>query len=510
MNPQTYAFRAHWIVLVLLWVSIPIQANAQKKQAPWKPSAAPQEQYVAPLIYDPILYPLPCVRLRINGGKPFLFLIDTGCSFPMLIDSGAAEEMKLTANGHTFDIHHGAKAGDMASLQRVGIDCISTNTNLPVNFRLKVDSAAIIKNMLPKGFPSPSPIAGVIGMPILSAQTVTFDFVAKKLILSRSERLPVKIKDATVVALKPLDERFTVLVKTPDNYTVDFLLDTGSEINGLTEQDVSHFEITKTPTIVSGTWSVTGLHSVHVRLTRDFILGGRHEANIIVHSSNDDDQQPKLGMGVFSRFRVTIDARHQRLLLEPNTEYSARCRLPGLPSVMAARTRDKYIVREVLSGSSAAQAGILAGDTIVSVDGHSITLLPEETVQMLLDGIVDTEAELVLARKDNPKLLISYKRQSLFAMASGRDIGVGIGIAVTEAGKMIVTALQQSSPATEAGVRVDDEIVSINDLPVSTTPMQQLAAEMKRPDGAVIILKLLRHSDHKPYEVKLTVRRLPE
>jgi len=435
------------------------------------------------------------------------FMIDTGLSLPMLIDGWAAKELKLTANVGEFDLNHGARSGSVARLKKA--ELVSDPDAIPpLATTLKVDAAAIVENMLPIGYASPLRLAGVIGMPALSSSVVTFDFAAKTLILFPPENLPPMIKGATVLPLIPLDTRFTVALPTADDKTIDFLLDTGSQWVVMAEKLAKHFKVTVTPPVISDEFVAAGAQSVNTRLLSEFILGDKHEPNVVLHTVDNDKQRPLVGMSVLSRFRITIDARHRQLLLEPGTDYAARCRLPGLPAVLAQRKQDHYTVYDLLADSTAAKAGVLVGDVIISVDGKEIASLPDETVQLLLDGIVGTEAELVLARKDNPMLALHYKRQSLFAMASGRDVGVGIAQTITASGKMLVTALQQHSSAMEAGIEVGDEIVSIAGLPVSTTPMAELAVEMKKPEGAVIVLKLLRHKDNKLYEVKLTVRRV--
>lgn len=508
MQTQTQMLtKRSWIVFVLLFLCMQFIANAQSSPLVPKDITLEQKRYVAPLIYDPVLYPLPIVQLRINGSAPLLFMIDTGYSFPLIIDNVIAKQLKLTANGRRFDIHHGTIVGDMANVDHVEIVCATDDAKHSLSYPLQVDSVVMEANMLPTGFPSPSPIAGIIGMPALSSATVTFDFAAKTLTLLPTDQVPLKIKGTAILSLKPLDTRFTVALPAGDKI-IDFVLDTGSQWVVIPEKNASRFKFSVTPPVITGEWSITGLHNVNVRLLSDFLIGNRHEPDVVAHTVGEDEQPSLIGMSVLSRFRMTIDAQHRQLLLEPNTDYAARCRLPGLPCVLVARKQDHYSVYDVLPASSAEQAGVRIGDTILSVDGQSTTALPEETVQLLLDGIADKQAELVLLRQDNSKQSIHYKRQSLFAMASGREIGVGIGIAVTEAGKMLVTALQQRSPATEAGIQVGDEIVLIAGLPVRTTLMAQLAQEMKKPEGTVIILKLLRRSDNKLYEVKLTVRKL--
>jgi len=452
MNSQTDSFRAHWSVLVLLLVSIPVLATAQKKQAPSKPTTTTQTRFVANLIYDPVLYPVPIVQIRINGSAPLPFLIDTGSSLPLVIDSWAAKQLKLTLSGHTLSINGGAKLGDTAALRNVEILCASTSAKRPIAYPLAIPVCGVVEDLLPVDYPAPSRIAGIVGIPALSSETVTFDFAAKKLTLSAVELLPSKINGATVLHLKSRNALFTVAIPTANNRTADFLLDTGSDNTVISETVASNFKFTDTPTVLSGRWIIGDLIKVNTHLIPDLVVGDRLEHNVVILSVAKDEQEATFGMGLLSRFRMTLDVPHRQLLLEPATDYGDRCRLPGLPGIWAARTRNQYTVEEVLPNSTAAKAGIQLGDRILSIDGTIPTLLPERTISYVLDGIAGTQADLWVARKDNSQLHIRYVRQSLFAMASGRDFGTGIATTITDSGKMLVAGLMHHSPAGEAGI----------------------------------------------------------
>ena len=213
-----------------------------------------------------------------------------------------------------------------------------------------------------------------------------------------------------------------------------------------------------------------------------------------------------IGMDFLSRFRMTIDLKHQEMLLERSANYAQRVRLSGLPSILVAKQQGEYVVYDVLPSSAAAQAGIHAGDTIEQVDGQILSQFSAGAAQDILNGYAETKAEIVV--KGSGRKTIHYTRQSLFAMPHGRQAGIGIGVTISEKGTLMIETVDNYSPAQEAGLKVGDQIKAINGLPVSTTPFDRLAAEMTKPAGTTVVLQVIHSGSDKPEEFKLVIRRL--
>jgi hypothetical protein len=104
-----------------------------------------------------------------------------------------------------------------------------------------------------------------------------------------------------------------------------------------------------------------------------------------------------VGGGTLKRFRVTFDYAGKRLILERGARYRDPFEHDMTGMVLETAGTDRRTVELVLANSPSAEAGILAGDVLVAIDGQSLIALGP-------DGIVDAfrvdkaEVKLTLQR----------------------------------------------------------------------------------------------------------------
>jgi hypothetical protein len=104
-----------------------------------------------------------------------------------------------------------------------------------------------------------------------------------------------------------------------------------------------------------------------------------------------------LGMGVLKQFNLTFDYARQRLILEPN-------HLRGQPDIFSRtglRLADDgagWKVAQVFAGAATERAGILAGDRVVAIDGHSRPQLDRAALKQMFVQAVGTRVELRIVR----------------------------------------------------------------------------------------------------------------
>ena len=88
--------------------------------------------------------------------------------------------------------------------------------------------------------------------------------------------------------------------------------------------------------------------------------------------------------------------------------------------------------------------------------------------------------------------------------ASGEYFGVGIEISI-EDDEVVVVAPFDGSPAAKAGIRSGDIIVSIDNVPVNTTTLNDTIGRMRGAEGSSVKIGIMR--DGKPEPLQFTLKR---
>jgi Do/DeqQ family serine protease len=139
------------------------------------------------------------------------------------------------------------------------------------------------------------------------------------------------------------------------------------------------------------------------------------------------------------------------------------------------------LVASVASGSAAERAGVKTGDIITSINGTAMRDPGElrNTIGMLRIG---DKVEIGLLRDGKPlKVTALIAARSESEIASAADIHQGLdGADLADApngGGVLVRAVQESSPAAQAGLRANDLIVAVGRAPVSNTKTFREAAK---------------------------------
>ncbi|WFB34659.1 PDZ domain-containing protein [Kiritimatiellota bacterium B12222] len=172
-------------------------------------------------------------------------------------------------------------------------------------------------------------------------------------------------------------------------------------------------------------------------------------------------------------------------------------------------------VKAVGPESPAAKAGIMDNDVIVSYNGQRV-----ESARALQRMVLETPAgrsvELRLIRDGKAALVqptLGVGQMPTYSAAAPRapkSLGVGIENIAPAVGQylglkdgvgVIVRAIKENSPASEAGILEKDILVSIND--VGITSAEQMAAELKKSTSYSATINLIRGTELQTLEVQL-------
>ncbi len=153
------------------------------------------------------------------------------------------------------------------------------------------------------------------------------------------------------------------------------------------------------------------------------------------------------------------------------------------------------LVAGVAQGSSAERAGIKTGDIIVSLNGTTMKSSGElrNAIGMLHVG---DKVEIGLLRDAKPhKVSALIAERGELESASAGDITKGLDGAeladAADSGGVLVSKVQEASPAAQAGLRANDAIVGVGRTPVANLKSFREAAK----GASVLVLRVRRGSD---------------
>jgi hypothetical protein len=121
-----------------------------------------------------------------------------------------------------------------------------------------------------------------------------------------------------------------------------------------------------------------------------------------------------LGYSFLRHFRIGIDFAHRVLWLEPSAVESDDHRNEySHPGLQLERDGESVRVVAVALRSPAAEAGIAAGDLLVSIDGESATAIPIVALARRLEGEPGSSVDLVMRRGDREQRYRIVRRRLL-------------------------------------------------------------------------------------------------
>lgn len=131
-------------------------------------------------------------------------------------------------------------------------------------------------------------------------------------------------------------------------------------------------------------------------------------------STNTGKRNGTIGGGLLSRFVVAFDYVHEKLYLRKSKAYHKpfEYNLSGLVVRASGLRLDSYEIVEVRKGSSAEQAGVLAGDKIILINGHYTHELTLDQVLGIINIKANKSIRMVVMRKGiKTKLNFKLERQ---------------------------------------------------------------------------------------------------
>jgi hypothetical protein len=306
----------------------------------------------AEIVNDRVIIPV-----RVNGQGAVPFLLDTGASESVL-NSDRLAELGLSARGSGKASVEGGEV-DSSSVADVSFNIGGVLVRKPAAATLSlrgVESGLGHK------------LYGIIGSELFRRTVVTIDYAHREVILGDTARhgkpIPITIDEETPI----VDARLGAV-------TGKMQLDTGGGIVTLNASFLAqHPEIVPATTLeVTSGAVLPGRSRGGVGRLDAIDLGPFRLSKPIVNFSHNTsgDRVARdagfIGGDVLRRFTVTFDYAHQRVFLQPDKALEEPFEF-SMAGVSFVSDEGRVVVRSVIPGGPADQAGLKAGDVVQNVE----------------------------------------------------------------------------------------------------------------------------------------------
>ena len=339
------------------------------------------------------------LSLMLNGKGPYRFIYDTGGA--NIVDPAVAQEIGATGHG---SIQGGGVGSTTESVSFAKVDTMQIG-----DATLRDQLFGVAPTRMGFGISGGRPVDGLIGFEVLSRFITTFDYAGKSVTLAMPGNAPAAPTGSNTSPFV-LDGRQPQFACSIDGIASQCTLDTGAR------DSISLFSpfLAEHPQVVPATLSGIGVNGYgfggpalgKLGRLQSVAFGGFTLRNVI----GDFTSQTKgafaepfvaanVGGNLFRRFTLTLDYGKQTMTLTQNAAFDQPDSYERA-GLFLLNNKGKYLVFDVRPGTPAAEAAIVKGDTIVSVNGKPAADMTLQQVRDLFYGAPGTAIRITLAGKD--------------------------------------------------------------------------------------------------------------
>ncbi len=319
------------------------------------------------------------LRARVNQSKPLWFVLDSGASFPFVVDTRRADALGLKL----FDMVKGSGAGavefDIGSTSGLTVNLGGLNFN---NANAAVISLSSIETQAGRS------IEGLVGSQLFIKLVVEIDYLNEHVTLYNPATYTYSGTGESIPLAMEGDYLFVpAKIEPADRSAFEgrFLVDTGggwvTAVLTTPFAKARNFPARQDKVVVDR--SLAGLGGeIELLLSRAKTLriGKLVMPNPVIYSSRDDagalastEFDGVIGSEVLRRFKVIFDYPRRRLILEPNARFADpfEAEMSGIRLRASGERFRTYQVFQLIDNSPATQAGLRIGDVLIDIDDRS-------------------------------------------------------------------------------------------------------------------------------------------
>ena len=365
-------------------------------------------------------YGLIFLRARVNNSQAMWFALDSGASFPFVIDIRRSKALGLKLQD-TLTLERGAGAGAYEVAVTRGV---SVNLG-DLNF---ADQTAAVISLGSLEAISGRALDGLVGCDVFNRYVVELDYLGKKITLYDPKTYTYSGSGGSIPLTKSGDYFFVpVKIEMPGRPRLEgqFLVDTGGGfVTVILNAPFARSNDLPAPThrriLDRSLAGLGGETKLLVSRATSFTLGNLAISKPVVYVSQDTggalasrNFDGVIGGELLRRFKVIFDYGRHRLILEKNAYYDEPIEYDMSGIRLRAEGDDfrTFTVSQVLENSPAAEARLREGDLLAAIDGAPASSFSlDEIYQMLMRQ--GSEYKLSL-RRGGEMFFVKIKMQRL-------------------------------------------------------------------------------------------------
>ena len=353
------------------------------------------------------------LQARINNSTPMSFALDSGASFPFVINASKATALGLKLQDRV-SVGGGAGPNNYEVSQTSGLTVTLEHKEF-TDQRGAVMSLGLVEEQFGR------PVDGLVGVDLFLNNVVEIDYAGKKLRLYDSQSY-IYSGTGESVPLTLHDRHFFVpaMIAIPNlgRRAGQFLVDTGgcmmTVVLTTPFAQRNNLPIASQKTILDR--SVAGLGGetrLLVGRASNFTIGSFVIPSPLIYISQDkggalasSEYDGLVGTEILRRFKLIFDYSRRRLILEqnPNFEEEFEYDMSGMSLRAYGDDFRTFKVYQALENSPAAKAGLRAGDIIERIDALPASQLTLEQIMQMMK-VPDYEYKLTIKRDADTRVM---------------------------------------------------------------------------------------------------------
>ncbi len=344
------------------------------------------------------------LSLELNGKGPYRFIYDTGGA--NIVDPAVASEIGALGHG---SVQGGGVGAKTESVSFATVDSMQIGDAI-----VKHQLFGVAPTRMGFGVSAGQRVDGLIGFEVLSRFITTFDYAHDRVVLQMPGAASAAGSDVLPFVLDGRQPQFACGI---DGIATQCTVDTGAR-DSITLMGPF---IAAHPRVVPQKTSAIGVSGFGFggpalgKLGRLQSLGiGTFALPDIVADFTTQEKgafaQPfvaaNVGGNVWRRFTLTLDYGKRTMALTPNADFSTPDSYERA-GMFLLNQGGKYVVLDARPGTPAAQAGIVPGDTIDTIDGKAASSMSLQAVRQLFFGAPGTALHLGLTAKDGTRRTVT-------------------------------------------------------------------------------------------------------